>query len=93
MAQQKKQIRKLHLTPRGGSCALPNCKLVGSVEEAHGGNSSPSHPYWYGAAICRQNRKAPRPGIESGLQEPESGADPTEANRFGTVQQSTGKTI
>ena len=35
---------------------------------------------------CRQNRKVPRPGIEPGLQQPESDADPTELNRFGIIQ-------
>ena len=35
-------------------------------------------------APCRQNRINPRPGIEPGLQEPESDANPTEPNRFGT---------
>ena len=43
------------------------------------------------AGDYRQNRKAPRPGIEPGLQEPESDADPSEPNILGTEQQSTGK--
>ena len=42
--------KNLDLTPRGGRCALPHCKVVGSVEAAHGGNSYPSHQYWCGAA-------------------------------------------
>ena len=32
---------------------------------------------------CRHNRKAWCPGIEPGLQEPDSDADPTEPNGFG----------
>ena len=70
-------------TPRVGRCAFPHCKVVGSVEAAHGGNSSPHTSIGVGPP-WRQNRKAPRPGIEPGLQEPESDSDPTAAaNRFG----------
>ena len=52
---------------------------MGSVEAAHGGQQFPLTPV---LVWGRQNRKAPRPGIELGLQEPESDADPTEQNSF-----------
>ena len=61
----------------------PTAKSWGVLKQRMGATVPPHTSISVGPP-CRQSRKAPRPGIEPGLQEPESDADPTEPDRFGT---------
>ena len=62
----------------------PTAKLWGVLKQRMGAAVPPHTSIGVGPPGC-QNKKTPRPGVEPGLQEPESDADLTEVNRFGTT--------
>ena len=64
------RLKNSDLTPRRGRCALPHCKVVGGVEAAHGGNSSPSLQYWCGAAREARTEKPRVPELNPGCNNP-----------------------